>query len=343
MKILILTQKIDKDDPVLGFFHAWVSQFAKKCEKVTVICLGKGKYELPTNVKILSLGKEGGVSRLKYVVRFFSYLWKERKNYDTVFVHMNQEYLLLGGVIWRLTGKEVWMWRNHPVGSFFTDIAILFSNKVFCTSKYSYTARFKKTKLMPAGIDMELFQRRTEIPKIKHSILFLGRISAIKDPITFIEALRILQQKKIEFHASIVGDALPKEQSLYDELKQNIENYDLAGSVYLAPGVPNSETAELYNRHEIYVNLTPSGSLDKTILEAMSCENLIIAVNQSFRGVIPNDFLCAGKDAKSLAERIEYAFSLSAFEKETLGKKLRESALPHCLSHLVDKLFSSVG
>jgi len=58
MKPLILTQKIDINDDVLGFFHNWIKEFAKHCESVVVVCLRKGEYDLPENVKILSLGKE---------------------------------------------------------------------------------------------------------------------------------------------------------------------------------------------------------------------------------------------------------------------------------------------
>jgi len=43
MKLLIVTQKVDINDDVLGFFHDWIKEFAKNCEKVTVICLGKGE------------------------------------------------------------------------------------------------------------------------------------------------------------------------------------------------------------------------------------------------------------------------------------------------------------
>ncbi len=98
MKLLILTQKVDKNDPILGFFHRWIEEFANHCEQVTVICLAKGKSTLPPTVSVLSLGKEAGQSRLKYLWRFYRYLWRERQNYDTVFVHMNQEYVLLGAL-----------------------------------------------------------------------------------------------------------------------------------------------------------------------------------------------------------------------------------------------------
>ena len=58
MKLLILTQKVDKNDPILGFFHRWVEEFARHCEQVTVIALGVGEYDLPQNVRVFSLGKE---------------------------------------------------------------------------------------------------------------------------------------------------------------------------------------------------------------------------------------------------------------------------------------------
>ena len=58
MKLLILTQKVDKNDDVLGFMHGWIAEFAKHCEKVTVIALGVGEFDLPRNVTVLSLGKD---------------------------------------------------------------------------------------------------------------------------------------------------------------------------------------------------------------------------------------------------------------------------------------------
>src|SRR3989344_92970 len=119
-KILIVTQKVDKNDPILGFFHRWLEEFAKYFEKVTVICLEKGKCDLPQNVKVLSLGKENGRSKFKYLKNFYHFIWQERENYEVVFVHMNEEYVLLAGLPWRLLGKRISMWRNHPAGSFLT-------------------------------------------------------------------------------------------------------------------------------------------------------------------------------------------------------------------------------
>ena len=105
MKLLILTQKIDKDDSLLGFFHSWVEEFAKHAESITIIALGVGEHRLPANVRVFSLGKEKGKSRLHYLMNFFRIILRERHNYERVFVHMNEEYVLLGS--WANTGRTM--------------------------------------------------------------------------------------------------------------------------------------------------------------------------------------------------------------------------------------------
>src|SRR6478609_2539072 len=106
MKLLITTQALDSQDSNLGFFHRWVEEFAAHCEKVTVICLREGEHVLPNNVTVLSLGKEAGTSRLTRAVRFLTYIHRYRGEYDAVFVHMNPEYIVLGGYFWRRWHKK---------------------------------------------------------------------------------------------------------------------------------------------------------------------------------------------------------------------------------------------
>ena len=81
MKLLIITQKVSREDSVLGFFHSWIREFATRFEKVTVICLEKGSYDLPGNARVFSLGKNSQRSNAKgqmlrriiYAARFIRY------------------------------------------------------------------------------------------------------------------------------------------------------------------------------------------------------------------------------------------------------------------------------
>ena len=101
MKLLFITQVVDKEDAVLGFVHGWLIELACIFDHIHVICLEKGSVELPANITLHSLGKEEGVSRLEYLKRFYSLVFKLRPEYDGVFVHMNSEYVILAGPLWR--------------------------------------------------------------------------------------------------------------------------------------------------------------------------------------------------------------------------------------------------
>lgn len=361
--ILIITQTIDTNNPVLGFFHRWAKEFAKHCEKLTVICLEKGEYHLPENVKVFSLGKEKTadlresqhqnkfgtgqarrrLTRIKYILNFYKYIWQERKNYDSVFVHMNQEYILLGGLIWKLLGKKTMFWRNHPVGNFLTDIAVFFSDKIFCTSKYSYTAKFKKIQIMPVGIDTELFKRKLETKKMSNSILFLSRISPIKKPDLLIESLNLLNKEEINFNALIVGNPLLKDKKYYQEIKDNVEKYNLSQKIVFRSGVANKETIEFYNKYEIFVNLSPSGMFDKTIFEAMACEALVLTSNKNLIGEIDDAFIFAENNPQDLAIKLEKLLLLDDKERGDMSLFLRDYVVEnHNLKTLVQKIFSNL-
>ncbi len=337
MRLLIITQAVDLDSPILGFFHRWITEFSKYAERIEVICLESGKFNLPDNVRVHSLGKENGVSRLGYVVNFYRHIWRLRKDYDTVFVHMNQEYVLLGGAFWRMMGKKTLLWRNHKQGNFFTQVSVWLSHKVFCTAPESYTARFKKTSLMPVGIDTDVFRRRLDIQKMPRSILFLGRISPVKRVERFIEVLSEMKEQGQSFRALIVGDSAPLDREYGGGIKRLAAR--VGGEVSFRRGVRNEDVADIYNAHELYVNLTPSGSMDKTIFEAMSCETLVLAANQALRGSI-DDRLILGEKESQISQRIDAILSLPEEEKESLTSSLRAFVVQtHSLERLARNLF----
>lgn len=121
-----MTQVVDLEHPVLGFFHRWIIEFAKHCEHVHVICLQEGKHDLPANVSVHSLGKEMGKGRLVYLYRFYRLIWSLRREYDKVFVHMNQIYVILGAPVWKLLGKRVGLWYVHKQVSVSLRLAVFF-------------------------------------------------------------------------------------------------------------------------------------------------------------------------------------------------------------------------
>jgi glycosyltransferase involved in cell wall biosynthesis len=301
MKLLIVTQKIDKNDPVLGFFVRWVEGFAKYTESIIVICLEKGEYKLPENVKVLSLGKENGHSRLKYIHRFYKYIIGEQQNYDTVFIHMNQEYVILGGLFWRSWGKKVFFWRNHAKGNIFTRIAVFFSDGVFCTSPKSFTAKFAKTKIMPVGIDTEFFKPDPNVIREKDSVLMLGRISPVKKVLEFIDWV-----KNKDLKATIAGPILADDKE-YGKLVLKSLTPKIK---YIGP-VDQEWARRLYQSHEIYANFTLAGSMDKTVVEAAACGAKLEVRNPDLK-----NFKVEDHNLKRLIDELNQCFRVASFFKK---------------------------
>lgn len=331
MKLLIVTQAVDAEDPVLGFFVRWIEELATRNEKVAVICLREGRHELPSNVKVYGIGKAG--SRRQKAVKFISLVLKLRDEYDAVFVHMNQEYILIAGWLWKLLGKRVYMWRNHYAGSWLTDVAATFCTKVFCTSKHSHTAKYKKTILMPVGVDTERFYQDTRVPRVPHSILFLSRMTPSKRPEMLIDALTSLARNNIKFTTSFIGSPLPKDEIYYEELREKAKV--LGDKVSFLPGIPNSQTPDVYRAHEIFVNTSPSGMLDKTIFEAAACGCVALAASDDWKKLAGEEYSFG--DADSLATRLQTVLPAHSHDK-----KLESIAHSQNLSVLAEKLMGAM-
>ncbi|MBI2065660.1 MAG: glycosyltransferase [Candidatus Zambryskibacteria bacterium] len=167
----------------------------------------------------------------------------------------------MGWKFWKLWGKKIYLWRNHARGNLLTRLAVLLSNKVFYTSPSSYTARFKKAVKMPVGIDTDFFKSDPDVPREKNTVLFLGRISPVKQVLEFINWV-----KKHGYKATIAGPILAKDKEYGEQVKKS-----LTPEIKLMGPVTQEEARKLYQTHEIYANFTPAGSLDKTIIEAAAC------------------------------------------------------------------------
>ncbi|HLD63513.1 MAG TPA: hypothetical protein VI913_01320, partial [Candidatus Peribacteraceae bacterium] len=113
MRLLIVTQAIDLNDPVLGFFHRWVEEFAKHCDHVHVIAQREGVHLLAGKVTVHSLGKEKRVSKLGQIFRFWKLIWTLRDKYDVVFVHMIPWWMVLGAPMWMFLRKRRYLWYEH--------------------------------------------------------------------------------------------------------------------------------------------------------------------------------------------------------------------------------------
>ncbi len=337
MNILVITQKVDQDDTVLGFFHGWLNALGEKFDHVSVICLEKGSTDLPQDMPVYSLGKESGFSRIRYVWNLFFYLGKLHHRYDCVLVHMNYEYVLLAGWWWRLFGRKIGFWYNHTYGNIFSRIAFMIAHRVFHTSPFAFSAGRSNSVSMPAGIDTKLFS--TTQNQVPNTILFVGRIAPVKGLITLIKAVQLLVQRGVSVSLNIYGEALSRDRKYQERVHVEAQNLVTRGIVKFHNGVAYDQVPQLFASHEFFVNLTPKGNFDKTVLEAMASGAIPVVSSTAFSDLLPPPTFFKEHDADDLARQLEYLMKLSFEEKSKIRGLLRKRVeKKHDLHVLVSRL-----
>jgi len=343
MNLLIVTQKVDKNDDLLGFFHGWIEEFAKSYEKVTVICLQKGDYSLPDNVKVLSLGKEDGESQFKYLFNFYKYIWQERKNYENVFVHMNPEYIISSFFFWKLMNKKVSLWYAHGHVDLKLRLAEKFTDIAFSSTEKGFRLPSKKLKIVGQGINISSFDRDKEISledrRIK--IITVGRISPAKDFKTTIKALKILKSKNFAFQYHVVGAPATKEQEGYLEMiKNQIKEMNLDKDVVFHGAVSADRVPGFLEQSDLFISASKTGSLDKVVLESFLNSVPVVTCNEAFLellGDYKDDFYFSKNNPKELAQKIADLIIDKNINNKTREIKNRIISI-HSLEGLIKKI-----
>ena len=340
MKLLIVTQTIDRSDDLLGFMDGWITEFARQCKRVTAIGLGVGAHEYPDNVHVLSLGKENGGSRIQYTLKFLRYVVAERKNYDAVFVHMNPEYVVLGGALWKLMGKKVGLWYAHGHSRRMLRAAHRMTDVVFTSTTGGFGISSPKRQIIGHGIDCERFSFATRESRKPFRVLTVGRISPIKDLETLVRAFAELPGGAV---LEIVGaPALRQDRGYLESLKQLTAQLSIIDRVHFLGSIPNAALQPIYARADLFVSTSRTGSFDKTLGEAMATGLPVLTSNPSFREVLRKraaKLMFDPGDSSGLMRRMKELSEMSIAERKALGLELRTIVeKEHSLSTLASRV-----
>jgi glycosyltransferase involved in cell wall biosynthesis len=335
MRLLIHTQIVDHTDPALGFFHQWIKEFAEHAETIHVVCLKAGAHALPHNVSVHSLGKEGGASRLTYLWRLYRYTWKYRHDYDAVFVHMNPEYVVLCGLLWRLLGKRIGLWYTHRTVDLKLRIAAVLMHHGFTGSVESFNLKNKKIIVTGQGVDTELFVPGISDPTRTPTIVCIGRLSPIKKVELAIEAFALLR-KRMPATLRIVGaPAKPEDASYAEGLRALVEKRGLQGDVIFTGGTDAHGVLGELQAADIFLHTSQTNSADKSIIEAMACGVYPITSSPVYRKDLPSESV-QPFEPRAYADAMSTFLEKSPEERRMLADTLRQTAIKsHSLARLI--------
>lgn len=344
--LVVITQKVDINDDLLGFFASWLCEFAKHFDNVFVIALGVGTYDLPANVHVYSLGKERNSSRLLRVLRLYTLLFRFIPNSAGVFAHMSPIFALASWPITFLFGKKNILWYLHRSNTFRLRLTARLCDAIVTANKESLTITKGRIIETGHGIDTSLFavsrtwQENGERPI---EIISVGRISPIKNYETLIQAAKYLQEKGIPFHVSIIGRPFSKADMQYlKRLQELTRQLEVEDKIIFWGFVPYSRISYYYKKSDLVVNLAPPGGIDKAVLEGMAAGCIVFTSNTAFSkyfGDYSRDLVFSFNNDDDLTDKISKAYSLSPREKENISNYLVKSVNQnHSLDSLIERI-----
>lgn len=339
-KLLIITQKVDSRDQLLGFFIGWIKEFSKSFNKITILCLESNEVTLPGNVRVISLGKDRGLSKPSQLLNFYKNIYSRRDEYDYVFVHMNPIWVVLGSIPWKLMNKGVFLWYTTKGVTVKLRLATLLVDKIFTASKESFRIQSKKVVVTGHGIDTDLF-RPEDNKEVNKSICILsvGRLAPVKNYETLIEASKILNDQGFDFSVTLIGQAaLAKDRAYEIKIKNLIKEYGLTDRFKFLGKISHENLPGIYREYDLFVHLSQTGSLDKVILEAIASGLNPISCNDASRSFLDQEHVFSNNNPSELADKI-IAQSGKPFRSD-----LREYVVEnHGLSKLVNKISNIIS
>ncbi len=343
MKLLITTQAVDINHPILAFAIGWITEFSKHFAEVHVICLQKGTYELPSNVFVYSLGKENGESRLTYIVRFyryFSYIFFKVK-VEYVFFHMGAIYNILAFpffIVRTFYKTSFFWWKAHGHINMVGKLALCFVDRVYTSTESGFPINTSKRHVVGQAIDTFLFVPPSSEEMRTKEIIFVGRIMPVKHLEDFIDTAQILLEVDPTITFTIIG---PNGDAVYYKKQvEKISSLGLTQNIIFAGSKTQEELVIVYQHASVFLNTSRTHSMDKTVLEATLCGCIPVTSNKAFIDLLDEHGLYVennSPDSYATVIKKLLAYSDSADLREQLQKAVIEK---HSLATFSKRIFN---
>ncbi|MDX6451524.1 MAG: hypothetical protein QOH16_1573 [Gaiellaceae bacterium] len=307
MKLVVITQRVDPDDPALGATVPMLRSLAARVDELVVLTLSAREASLPDNVRIKVIAAPTQALR---GARFAAALLPElRTRPVAVLAHMSPIYAVLAAPLVRPLRIPLLLWFTHWRSSRLLRLAERVSTRVLTVDHTSFP--FASPKVTPIGHGIEVNALPCVEQKESLRLLALGRTSPAKGLDTIVEAARLAGVE-----LEVRGPSLTDEERAYrDTLGVPVE-----------PPVARREIAGVYAAVGALVNNMRSGALDKVVFEASAACLPVLVSNPGFASLVEGiepSLQFPQDDEQALAERIRALVEAGPEARARIGRELR--------------------
>jgi len=329
-RLLVITQEMDEESALLGFFLGWVRELSKHFDEVHVAYLKGRGADISENVFLHKLagGKVGKVLQLNKLIMDLRPKW--------ILAHMCPEFVVSAYPAAKAVGAPVTMFYAHGGVSNALRMAERLAAKVITTTEGGFRINSGKKVVIHQGIDTKRFYCGEE-----RYMLDVGRVSRIKNHDLVIRAFSEIGKGELW----IAGSAPALEKGVMGELKALAKEKGVENRVKFLGDVPNAKMPGIYADCVLFVSASETGSLDKTGLEAMAAGKPVLVCNEAYGGILKGfEEYCffKKKDSADLSAKMRVLLADSGLRRRIGDELRRRVEREHSVEDLMERIAEEI-
>jgi glycosyltransferase involved in cell wall biosynthesis len=324
LRVLLINFELDTQSKVLAWQHSVARELAAGCERLVVMTESGNGDGLPSNVTVHRVPLLLQRAPLRWLGgRWLMLLpcvsWVIRERFDVCFIHMNMSWACRLGLLLRVARIPVLLWYAHGSVSRMLKCAHSWAARVITSTPEGFRLSSTKKVVIGQGVDTELFRIPPATSRAS-DVIYVGRLSERKRVDLVIETFGCMRRRSA-FEGSrllLVGTALTRDDEKYSKaLAEKVRTLGLTDCVEFRGHVPLAAIPELYSGVALHLNLSETGSMDKTVLESLACGCPVLTSNSVFRELFGLDLAPLFADDTSPAALADRAQSIVELREST--------------------------
>lgn len=282
MNLLMFNLAVDQEHVTLGFGLRWIEALSRRYDHVDVVTMLAGRYQLPSNVRVWSVGRERGYSKCRRVLRFYAIVWRilRERQIGVVFTHMIPIFAVLFWPVARLTGRRNVLWYAHGATPPMLRLAHALVDRVVSSTPDGFRIKSEKATFIGQGVDADIYRPMVRDHGHGLRMITVGRIAPSKGIDLIVDALAGWEPGW-DWRLTVVGAGTSDSERVYsDRVRRAACDSDRISFTGFKTA---ADIAALLGQSDVFINLSATGSLDKAIVEAMATGCLVISSNDAFR------------------------------------------------------------
>jgi glycosyltransferase involved in cell wall biosynthesis len=315
-----------RDSPVLAWQERVVRTLVSRCARVVVLTEHVGAYQTAPNLIVhavprllcrFPLRSLGG----KWLMAGAVAWWCRRERIAACFLHMNHEWSYRLWPVLRLCGIPALLWYAHGDVHPRLRRSHRCVDAVVTSSPEGFRIPSHKVTTIGQAIDTDVFQLQPP-PRACPEIVTVGRIAPRKNLGGVLDAFAAVctLRPDVPFRLRVVGPTLPGDEAHARALHAHATALGVGARITWTGPLPHEDTASLYARAFLHLNLSRTGSMDKTVLEALACGCPVLTSNEAFRDLLRDhpQLRLTDEPAAAIARRIDALYRQPAAPPATL-------------------------